>query len=117
MTRTPSTPTTTIPCPTCGATVHRTDWDDNHGFHTHVRLIDPQPLTELEVIGCIIAGRRIHTHRTDITGRHWYGHPSPWHPADQHHPTHRCGHPFPAPPTPEPTFELIAPPTTDTIPF
>lgn len=106
----PRNPTQTIPCPKgCGATIHHTDWDDNHGFHTSPRHIDPHPLTHAEALACILAGRPIHTWRTDRAGRHWHGHPSPWHPATRHAPSHRCGKKFPAHDEPEQPLELDTP--------
>lgn len=112
----PKNPTTLVDCPRgCGATVHRTDWDDNHGFHTHPRHIDPTPLTDTETLACIIAGRPTYTWRTDPIGRHWHGAPSRWHPSEIHAPAHRCGHAFPTPPEPEQPFQLDTP-TDDTDP-
>lgn len=114
----PKNPTQAIDCPRgCGATIHRTDWDDNHGWYHHPRHIDPQELTQQEAIACIIAGRPIYTWRTDRHRRHWHGAQSPWHPATRHAPAHRCGHTFPetAYGGPELAFELT-PPDTD-MPF
>lgn len=113
----PKRPTDLVPCPRgCGATVHRTDWDDNHGFLTHHRHIDPHPLTQPEALACIIAGRPIYTWRTNRHGQHFHGAQSPWHPSDRHAPEHRCGGTFPTHVEPEQPFQLDTPPTTD-LPF
>jgi len=113
----PKKPTTLVDCPKgCGAQVHRTDWDDNHGFHTSPRLIDPHQLTEPEALACILADRPIYTWRTNRHGHHFHGAPSRWHPSKRHAPAHRCGHGFPTAELEPAPFELETP-TTSTLPF